>query len=91
MTDTVIEEKLVDIKIGDLVEINYVSPATSYFGWGDSPKCGIYLGTFEFTHYVSDSERRTDICHKVWISGEVKYVSTSQELRVLATADNQNE
>tara|TARA_R100000008_G_scaffold39452_1_gene22571 strand:+ start:54 stop:326 length:273 start_codon:yes stop_codon:yes gene_type:complete len=90
MADTVIEEKLVDINIGDLVEITHISPATSFFGWS-GVKYGIYLGMFEFTHYISECESKTDMCHKVWISGEVKYVSTSQELKVLAPVEQTNE
>jgi len=90
MIDTVIEEKLININIGDLVEIDHVSPATSYFGW-TGPHYGIYLGMFEFTHYVNKDEKTTDRCYKVWVSGEIKYVSTSDTLTVLAAASQTSE
>ena len=85
-TNTVIEQAIADIDIGDLVEICKVSPKSSYFGWGGR-KFGIYLGPLEFTQYMNNNDRKTDNCYKVWVSGEIKYVSTIQEMKILAKVD----
>jgi len=84
------EQETPSLNVGDLVEIGCISPATSFFGWSGS-RVGIYLGTFEFTHYMNEDEKKTDICHKVWISGETKYVSTTQEILLLAAVEGLNE
>ncbi len=89
-TNTVIEQTIADMDIGDLVEIHQVSPETSFFGWGGK-KLGIYLGTFEFTHYMNKDNKKTDVCHKVWVSGEIKFVSTIQEMKILAKVGQSNE
>ena len=86
MTDTVIEQATTDVDIGDLVEIHKVGPKSSYFGWGGR-KFGVYLGPLEFTQYMNNNDRKTDTCHKVWVSGEIKYVSTIQEMKILAKVD----
>ncbi len=71
--------------IGDLVEIVYIGEGTAAFPWTETPVSGIYLGTMEFTHYLNPSERRTDVCHKVWSMGKVRYIQDLEEIRLLSS------
>ena len=71
--------------IGDLVEILYVGQSSSYFPWTDNPVPGIYLDEMEFTHYKSPNEKKTDICHKVWAIGKVRYVADLNEIKLLSS------
>ncbi len=71
-------------QVGDLVEIIDISDATSYFKWAqDLPKQAIYLGEFDITVY-SKSYNRSDICHKVYVEGQERWIATLDELRILS-------
>ena len=72
-------------KIGDLVEILYIGQSSSYFPWTETAVPGIYLGEMEFTHYKSPAEKKTDICHKIWAMGKVRYVADLNEIRLLSS------
>ena len=70
--------------VGDLVEIINISDATSYFKWAqDLPKQAIYLGEFDIKVY-SNSYNREDICHKVFVDGQERWIATLDELRILS-------
>ena len=71
--------------IGDLVEIVYIGEGTMAFPWTETPVSGIYLGTMEFTHYHDPSNKKTDICHKVWSMGKVRYIQDIEEIRLLSS------
>ena len=74
-------------RIGDLVEIVDISDATSYFKWAqDLPKRAIYLGEFEIKVY-SNNYNRTDVCYKVYVDGQERWIATVDELRVLSRAN----
>ena len=71
-------------KVGDLVDIVDISEATSYFKWAqDLPKRAIYLGEFEIKVY-SNSYNRKDICHKVFVDGQERWIATLDELQVVS-------
>ena len=73
-------------QVGDLVEIVNISQETSYFKWAqDLPKQAVYLGEFDITVY-SNSYNRKDICHKVFVDGQERWIATLDELRVLSRA-----
>lgn len=70
--------------VGDLVEIINISEATSYFKWAqDLPKQAIYLGEFDIKVY-SNNYSRKDICHKVFVEGQERWIATLDELRILS-------
>ena len=70
--------------VGDLVEIIDISDATSYFKWAqDLPKQAIYLGEFSIKVY-SNSYDRKDICHKVFVDGQERWIATLDELRIVS-------
>ena len=75
--------KLFDI--GDLVEIVYIGEGTAAFPWSETPVPGIYLGTMEFTQYHDPTNKKTDICHKVWSMGKVRYIQDIEEIRLLSS------
>ena len=71
-------------QVGDLVEIVNISQETSYFKWAqDLPKQAIYLGEFEIKVY-SSSYNRKDVCHKVYVDGQERWIATLDELRVIS-------
>tara|TARA_Y100001973_G_C5188056_1_gene329138 strand:+ start:1156 stop:1407 length:252 start_codon:yes stop_codon:yes gene_type:complete len=71
-------------KVGDLVDIVDISEATSYFKWAqDLPKRAIYLGEFEIKVY-SNSYNRKDVCHKVYVDGQERWIATLDELQVVS-------
>ena len=73
-------------RIGDLVEIIDISDATSYFKWAqDLPKQAVYLGEFEIKVY-SNSYNREDICHKVYVDGQERWIATLDELKIISSA-----
>jgi len=73
-------------QVGDLVEIIDISQATSYFKWAkDLPKQAVYLGKYDITVY-SNSYNRKDICHKVYVDGQERWIATLDELRILSRA-----
>ena len=73
-------------QIGDLVEIIDISDATSYFKWAqDLPKQAIYLGEFDITVF-SNSYNRSDVCHKVYVEGQERWIATLDELRIISRA-----
>ena len=73
-------------QVGDLVQIIDISDATSYFKWAQElPKQAIYLGEFEITVY-SNSYNRSDICHKVSVDGQERWIATLDELKILSRA-----
>ncbi len=73
-------------KTGDLVEIIDISDATSYFKWAqDLPKQAIYLGEFDITVF-SNSYNRSDVCHKVYVEGQERWIATLDELRIISRA-----
>jgi len=72
--------------VGDLVEIINISEATSYFKWAqDLPKQAIYLGEFDIKVY-SNSYNRKDICHKVFVDGQERWIATLDELKIISRA-----
>ena len=72
--------------VGDLVEIINISEATSYFKWAqDLPKQAIYLGEFDIKVY-SNSYSRKDTCHKVFVDGQERWITTLDELRIVSRA-----
>ena len=72
--------------VGDLVEIINISDATSYFKWAqDLPKQAIYLGEFDIKVY-SNSYNREDICHKVFVDGQERWIATLDELKIISRA-----
>ena len=76
-------------KVGDLVEIVDISDATSYFKWAQNlPKQAVYLGEYEVMVY-SNNYNRSDICHKVYVEGQERWIATLDELRVLSRAHKQ--
>ena len=73
-------------KVGDLVEIINISEATSYFKWAQElPKQAVYLGEFEIKVY-SNSYNRKDICHKVYVDGQERWIATLDELKIISRA-----
>ena len=71
-------------QVGDLVEIVNISQETSYFKWAqDLPKQAVYLGEFDITVY-SNSYNRKDICHKVFVDGQERWIATLDELEVVS-------
>ena len=73
-------------QVGDLVEIINISQATSYFKWAqDLPKQAVYLGKYDITVY-SNSYNRKDVCHKVYVDGQERWIATLDELRILSRA-----
>ena len=73
-------------RVGDLVEIIDISDATSYFKWAqDLPKQAIYLGEFDITVY-SNSYNRSDVCYKVYVDGQERWIATLDELRIISRA-----
>ena len=74
------------LRVGDLVEIIDISDATSYFKWAqDLPKQAIYLGEFDITVY-SNSYNRSDVCYKVYVDGQERWIATLDELRIISRA-----
>ena len=74
-------------QVGDLVQIIDISEATSYFKWAqDLPKQAIYLGEFDIKVY-SNSYNRKDICHKVYVDGQERWIATLDELRIVSKAN----
>ena len=73
-------------QVGDLVEIVNISQETSYFKWAqDLPKQAVYLGEFDITVY-SNSYNRKDICHKVFVDGQERWIATLDELEIVSRA-----
>ena len=73
-------------RVGDLVEIIDISQATSYFKWAQElPKQAVYLGKYDITVY-SNSYNRKDVCHKVYVDGQERWIATLDELRILSRA-----
>ena len=73
-------------QVGDLVNIIDISEATSYFKWAqDLPKQAVYLGEFEIKVY-SNSYNRKDICHKVYVDGQERWIATLDELEIVSRA-----
>ena len=73
-------------RVGDLVQIIDISEATSYFKWAqDLPKQAVYLGEFEIKVY-SNSYNRKDICHKVYVDGQERWIATLDELEIVSRA-----
>jgi hypothetical protein len=71
-------------RIGDLVQIINISDATSYFKWAqDLPKQAVYLGAFDITVY-SNSYNRSDVCHKVYVDGQERWIATLDELKIIS-------
>ncbi len=74
-------------QVGDLVQIIDISEATSYFKWAqDLPKQAVYLGEFEIKVY-SNGYNRTDICHKVYVDGQERWIATLDELKILSRTE----
>ena len=74
-------------RVGDLVQIIDISEATSYFKWAhDLPKQAVYLGEFEIKVY-SNGYNRKDICYKVYVDGQERWIATLDELKILSRAE----
>jgi len=73
-------------QVGDLVKIIFIGEGTSYFPWAEVPIPGIYLGQTEFTHYGSAQGPETRFSHKIWAMGKVRYISSADEIELLASA-----
>ena len=71
-------------QVGDLVQLIDISEATSYFKWAqDLPKQAVYLGEFEIKVY-SNGYSRKDICHKIYVDGQERWIATLDELKILS-------
>ena len=73
--------------IGDLVEIVIIAESTAYFPWAKPPVPGIYMGAVETTTFSGPSKKEKSMCYKVWSLGKIRYVSTLEELKLLAPID----
>jgi hypothetical protein len=73
-----------DYEIGDLIQVVNLKDASSYFKWPDIPATGIYMGELESTAYVEEDKNVKIIIHKIWSLGKMRYVSSLEEIKLLA-------
>tara|TARA_Y100000296_G_scaffold55303_1_gene63449 strand:- start:119 stop:382 length:264 start_codon:yes stop_codon:yes gene_type:complete len=75
------------LRVGDLVEVVYLSNSSSYFPWATCPVPAIYMGVEEFKYISSRCEPNNTpqnfIHHKVYSMGKIRYITSRDELRLL--------
>tara|TARA_R100000008_G_scaffold86810_1_gene81785 strand:+ start:2378 stop:2644 length:267 start_codon:yes stop_codon:yes gene_type:complete len=73
-----------DYEIGDLIQVVQLKDESSYFKWPDIPATGIYMGELESTAYIEENRKTKIIVHKIWSLGKMRYVSSLEEIKLLA-------
>lgn len=73
-----------DYEIGDLIQVVRLKDESSYFKWPGIPATGIYMGELESTAYIEENRETKIIIHKIWSLGKMRYVSSLEEIKLLA-------
>ena len=73
-----------DYEVGDLIQVVQLKDESTYFKWSEIPATGIYMGELESTAYITADKKKKIIVHKIWSLGKMRYVSSLEEIKLLA-------